>query len=390
MTEHLLIVDDEPDLEIMISHRLRQKVRSGNYVLHFAHNGQEALDKLSIMPQISVVITDISMPIMNGLELLRRINEDHNPALKVVIATAFGDMDNIRFAMNNGAIDFITKPIDLNDLEKVIEKTLELIKTIKQGLQAKQQVDTYSRELLTAKEVQLSMLPKKFPPFADIKQFDIYGQMNAAELVGGDFFDFFLINEDKVGFVIGDVSGKGIPASIFMAVSNTIIRSFGVTDVPTNECLIKSNELLCRISSDNMFVTVFYGILNYKTGELRYTNAGHNYPYLITPDKNNKVIELNVSSNVMLGVFKDATFNENVIQLSPDTMVICYTDGVTEAMNKDKQLLGYEALQNFLNYIPNKDIPQNVTESIFDLVQQHVNGFEQSDDITVLTLSYHG
>jgi sigma-B regulation protein RsbU (phosphoserine phosphatase) len=390
MPEHLLIVDDEPDLELMITQRLRKEVRAGKYMLHFAQNGQEALEKLKATPDISVVITDISMPIMNGLELLKRINDAHNPALKVVVASAFGDMDNIRFAMNHGAFDFLTKPIDFNELEKVVEKTLELIKTIKQGLQAKQQLDSYDRELLTAKEVQLSMLPKKFPPFANIKQFDVFGKMNAAELVGGDFFDFFLINEEKIGFVIGDVSGKGIPASIFMAVSSSTIRSFGMADIPTNECLKKSNEFLYRISSDSMFVNVFYGVLNFKTGELRYTNAGHNYPYIITADKNNKIVELNSSSNVMLGAFEDAVFNENVMQLEPETMIICYTDGVTEAMNKDKQLLGNEALQQFLNYTSNKDNPKNVTESIFDLVHQHASGCEQSDDITVLTLAYHG
>jgi len=388
MVEHLLIVDDEPDLEIMITQRLRKEIRSGKYALHFAQNGQEALEVLIKNPEISVVITDINMPIMTGLELLSNINKLQNATLKVVIVSAYGDMKNIRFAMNNGAFDFLTKPIDFTDLEKTIEKTLQLIQTIKQGLKAQEEVESHTRELDTAREVQLSMLPKAFPPFPNINQFDIYGRMKAAKSVGGDFFDFFLIGDDRIGFVIGDVSGKGISASIFMAVARTIIRTFGVTGISTNECLKRSNELLYANSSDSMFVTVFYGMLNYKTGELKYTNAGHNYPYLLT--SRNNVIEMNTNSSVMLGAFDNAEFIENEIQLVPNTSIVMFTDGVTEAMNEDRQLLGNASLTKYLAYMPAKDTPKNITDGIFDLVKQHTSNSEQSDDITVLTLAYYG
>ncbi|MCL2039172.1 MAG: SpoIIE family protein phosphatase [Bacteroidetes bacterium] len=386
--EHILIVDDEPDLEILIKQRLRKDVRAGKYVLHFVQNGQEALETLQQNPEIFIVITDISMPVMNGLELLRRINEMQNPKLKVIIASAYSDMDNIRFAMNHGAFDFLTKPINLTDLENIIEKTLELILTIRKGLKAQEIVEHYDVELKAAKEVQTAMLPKKFPPFSELKEFDIYGQMEAAESVGGDFFDFFLINDDKIGFVIGDVSGKGIPAAIYMALATTIIRSFGQTYTHTNECIRKANELLCSSSSNGMFVTIFYGVLNFKTGEFNYTNAGHNYPFLVT-DKN-KVVELNTTSNVLLGAFDNAEFTENTIQLEPNTLFVSYTDGVTEAMNKDKQLLGVSPLENYLSYISVNDSPKIVSGGIFDLVKHHAEGTKQSDDITVLTLAYYG
>jgi sigma-B regulation protein RsbU (phosphoserine phosphatase) len=386
--EHILIVDDESDLEILITQRLRKDVRAGKYVLHFVQNGQEALDVLQKNPEIFIVITDISMPVMNGLELLRRINEMQNPKLKVVIASAYSDMDNIRFAMNHGAFDFLTKPINLVDLENIIEKTLELILTIRKGLKAQEIVEHYDVELKAAKEVQLAMLPKKFPPFAEFKEFDIYGRMEAAESVGGDFFDFFLISEEKIGFVIGDVSGKGIPAAIYMALATTIIRSFGQIYTHTNECIKKANELLCTSSSNGMFVTVFYGVLNFKTGEFSYTNAGHNYPFLVM-EKNN-VKELNMDSNVLLGAFENAEFTENIIQLEPNTLFVTYTDGVTEAMNIDKQLLGSAALQNYLSYISVNESPKIVTSGIFDLVRHHADGYTQSDDITVLSIAYYG
>jgi sigma-B regulation protein RsbU (phosphoserine phosphatase) len=388
MVEHILVVDDEPDLEIMVSQRLRKKIRTGEYILHFVFNGQEALDKLDEVPQITLVITDISMPVMSGLELLHKIKEKQNPMLKVIIVSAFGDMGNIRFALNNGAFDFLTKPLDLDDFEKTIEKTLQTIQATRKAIENKKRIDNYDKELLAAREIQLSIIPKVFPPFPDIKEFDIYGRMEAAELVGGDFFDFFLISEDKVGFVIGDVSGKGIPASIFMAVSRTIIHSLGCYNYSADECLRNSNKLLYDNSIDSMFVTAFYGILNYKTGELRYTNAGHNYPYVLTPDGN--VQELNTNSSVMLGVFDDAEFKENVLQLKPKTFILLYTDGVNEAMNKNKQILGNEALLQYLTFISVKDTPKNMTNGIFNLVKQHSCNCEQSDDITVLTLAYYG
>ena len=388
MVEHLLIVDDEPDLEIMMTQRLRKEIRSGKYELHFAQNGKEALEKIINNPLISVVVTDINMPIMSGLELLSNINKLQNTTLKVVIVSAYGDMKNIRFAMNNGAFDFITKPIDFSDLEKTIEKTLELIQTIKQGIKAQELVKGHTMELDTARQVQLSMLPKKFPPFPNVKQIDIFGRMEAAKSVGGDFFDFFLIDDDRLGFVIGDVSGKGISASIFMAVAMTIIRTFGVTGMTTNECLSQSNELLYANSSESMFVTVFYGVLNYKTGELKYTNAGHNYPYLLTNE--NKVIELNTNSSVILGAFPNPEFIENKVKLEPNTTIITYTDGVTEAMNEDRQLLGNSSLVQYLDFMQTKNTTKNMVDEIFDLVKQHANGCEQSDDITVLTVSYNG
>jgi len=388
MADHLLIVDDEPDLEIMITQRLRKEVRAGKYILYFAKNGQEALDKLAENPKISIVITDINMPIMSGLELLININKLHHVDLKVIIASAYGDMGNIRFAMNNGAFDFVTKPIDFDDLEITIEKTLILIRTIKEGIQAQKQVDNYNRELAIAKEVQLSMLPKNFPLYPYISQFDVFGKMVAAESVGGDFFDSFLIGDDKVGLVIGDVSGKGISAAIFMALARTIIQAFGITDLSTNECLKQSNEILYLNSADSMFVTVFYGVLNYKTGELRYTNAGHNYPYLLS--SNQKVIELNQNSSVMLGAFNNIDFFENKIKLEPDTFMILYTDGVTESMNFDKQFLGNDALLKYLTFMSSNDSPKNITDGIFNLVKQHANKCKQSDDITVMTLLYKG
>ena len=391
MTENILFVDDEQDLELLIRQRFRKAVKNGKYNLYFAGNGAEALEVLAENPQITVIVTDINMPIMDGLELLQRINEKRNPLLKVIIVSAYGDMDNIRIAMNNGAFDFLTKPINLDDFEKTIEKTIETIKVISEGIKSQEKLIDYDKELSAASEIQQAILPKKFPPFPELTSFDIYGRMEAAQQVGGDFFDFFMINKNNLGFVIGDVSGKGVPSAIFMAVTRTLIFSYGKAGYSVEECLKLTNDTLCAESVDSMFVTVFYGILNIDTGEIVYANAGHCYPYIIR--KSGSVEVLNEGSSIILGAFENSKFIKNKVQLEPDDSFFLYTDGVNESMDLSRNQLGDEALFKHLCYlrnVPDKNNPRVVTDSVFDLVKHHAQNTTQSDDITVLTISYYG
>ena len=152
------------------------------------------------------------MPEMDGLTLLTKVNEMRNPALKCIMVSAYGDMGNIRQAMNNGAFDFATKPIDLDDLSITIEKAVEQINYIRLSQQEHTQLESIKGDLAVAREIQQAILPRIFPPFPENQhQLDIAASMNAAKDVGGDFYDFFRIDEDRIGFVIADVSGKGQP-----------------------------------------------------------------------------------------------------------------------------------------------------------------------------------
>lgn len=385
MTEHILLVDDEPDLEVLVSQKFRRQVKDKKYALHFAYNGAEALQVLEENPEISVIVTSISMPIMNGLELLSRINETNSPTKKVIVISAYGDIATIRTAMNGGAFDFLTKPIDLNDLEKTIVKALGIINVIKDGTDSHNKLNELNKDLSAAKEIQQSILPKVFPPFPNIKNLDIYGRMEPAKQVGGDFFDFFSIDEDNIAFVIGDVSGKGAPAAIFMAVVRTLIRSYAKNYKSTAECIKKVNDILYNDAHESMFVTLFYGIINLATGEVRYTNAGHNKPYIIK--KNSIVIQIE-DSDTIVAAFDTAEFNEHKIQLEKESSILLYTDGVVEAKNPAKQLLQNE---NLLCYIKNNIhslTPKALVNGIFQYVNEYSTGVEQSDDITVLSLLY--
>ena len=171
----------------MLTQYFRRKIKKGEYEFHFAHNGLEALQMLLAMPDFDVILSDINMPEMDGLTLLTKINEMRNPALKCIMVSAYGDMENIRSAMNQGAFDFTTKPINLEDLERTIEKAAEQIAFIKQAQREHTQLESIQNDLHVAQEIQQTILPKTFPPFPELKSFDLYAYMNAAKYVGRDF-----------------------------------------------------------------------------------------------------------------------------------------------------------------------------------------------------------
>ena len=272
MAIKILSVDDEQDLESLLTQYFRRKIRKGEYEFSFAHDGVEALDMILAHPDFDIILSDINMPEMDGLTLLTKINEMRNPALKCIIVSAYGDMENIRMAMNHGAFDFATKPIDMEDLERTIEKAVQQIAFVKEAQKEHDQLEAIRYDLSVAQEIQQAILPKVFPPFPQYDQFDIYARMKAAKSVGGDFYDFFMIDESHLGLTIADVSDKGVPAAIFMAISRTVIRANALSQLSPANCMRKSNELLCKESVNGMFVTAFYAILNILTGELVYCN----------------------------------------------------------------------------------------------------------------------
>lgn len=384
MSIKILSVDDETDLELLLSQYFRRKIRNGEYEFFFAHNGLEALQVLLKHPDISIILSDINMPEMDGLTLLAKINEMRIPSLKCIMVSAYGDMDNIRQAMNGGAFDFATKPIDLDDLQRTIDKAVEQIEYIRSAQKEHVQLVDIQTDLSVAREIQHAILPRTFDlKLPDADNVNIYASMLAAKDVGGDFYDFFPIDDHRIAFTIADVSGKGVPAAIFMAVSRTLIRATGIRGVSPSECINYSNALLEKESVNNMFVTVFYGIYNIKTGEIRYTNAGHNPPYLL---KNDGSIErLPVAGNMAIGIFGDFEYTETTLQLQPGETLLLYTDGVTEAINPREEEFMEIRLEQTLKKVTSCTC-QEIIDTIKADVKAFANGAEQSDDITLLAL----
>jgi sigma-B regulation protein RsbU (phosphoserine phosphatase) len=385
-TVKIMIVDDEADMELLMRQKFRSQLREKKYEFVFALNGLEALTKLIEHPDISIILSDINMPEMDGLTLLAKVNELKNPALKTVIVSAYGDMDNIRTAMNRGAFDFITKPINFEDLEITINKTIEHINILRKAYKEHEQLVAIQHDLSIAREIQQSILPKVFPAFPGRKDFDLFASMKAAKIVGGDFYDFFLIDDDHMGLVIADVSDKGIPAAIYMAVSRTIIRAAAIKGMSTEECLDYSNQLLCKENINNMFVTVFYGILDTRTGSFRYSNAGHNPPYIISPDGRVKNVE--ILGDIVLGVLDNVHFRSKTINIEPGDALYLYTDGVTEAMNVNNELYSEQRLEETLKAL-NTASPDEIIRTVTESLSTFTTGAQQSDDITMMAVRYH-
>lgn len=384
MAVKILSVDDEMDLELLLTQYFRRKIRKGEYEFVFAHNGLEALTMMVKHPDIEIILSDINMPEMDGLTLLAKVNEMRNPALKVIMVSAYGDMGNIRQAMNNGAFDFATKPIDLDDLSVTIEKAIEQINYVHQSQAEHSQLESLKGDLAIASEIQQAILPRLFPPFPDlVSQLDVAASMTPAKDVGGDFYDFFRIDDDRIGFVVADVSGKGIPAAIFMAVSRTLIRATGVRGDNPASCVAYSNKLLAAESLDCMFVTVFYGILNVKTGAVNYCNAGHNPPYILK--RSGEVKALPMSQDPMVGAIDGIEYHEASFQLEQGDALVMFTDGVTEAMNSQNEEFGEERLEATLDEVTLHNC-QQIIEAIRADVATFVGEAEQSDDITVLAI----
>ena len=384
MAVKILSVDDEVDLELLLTQFFRRKIRKGEYEFLFAHNGLEALQMLLKHPDIDIILSDINMPEMDGLTLLAKINEMRNPAQKCIMVSAYGDMDNIRRAMNNGAFDFATKPIDLEDLERSIENAIQQIEFVKAAQKDKKELRDIQTDLSVAREIQLAILPRNFDlKMPNSETIDIHASMNAAKDVGGDFYDFFRIDDERFGFTIADVSGKGVPAAIFMAVSRTLIKATGLRGLSAHESLEIVNNVLCGESVDSMFVTVLYGIFNIKTGEINYCNAGHNAPYILHQNGMVEMVESFV--NIVLGAFEDMKFKSNSMTLAEGDTLVMYTDGVTEAEDVNHNLFGDPRLESVLGELKGAD-SGTIVDTINKKVKEFAGDAPQSDDVTVLVI----
>jgi sigma-B regulation protein RsbU (phosphoserine phosphatase) len=386
MTGHkILVVDDEPDLQMLMMQKFRHKVKSKEYEFLFAENGEEALNVVSNHNDLSLILSDINMPKMDGLTLLDELQGLNRNDLRTVIVSAYGDMENIRTAMNRGAYDFVTKPIDFKDLETTIEKTLTEIVAYLKSKEMEEQLEALNHDLDMAARIQQKILHQEFPVFPDDKRFDIFANMIAAKHVGGDFYDFFKFDENHLAFFIGDVAGKGMPAAIYMAVCRTMLKAIGSEVADPAECIEKVNNMLIPESDISTFVTVFYGVLNLETGELAYCNGGHNLPYI--QSKSGDVKELENVGGLLLGKFEGAPYEMNTIQLDPGDAVVTFTDGVTEAEDEGDGFFDEARVIEFLQKHPGKSL-ESLVKGIFLEVMKFTGAAEQSDDITVLSVRY--
>ena len=255
---------------------------------------------------------------------------------------------------------------------------------LQEATRDREQLFALRRELDIARSIQQSILPRTFPRRSDL---ELFAEMLPAREVGGDFYDFFPVDDAHLGIVVGDVSGKGVPAALFMAVSRTVLRSVALARLAPAECLRRVNALLCLENSAELFVSVFYGVLDTRTGELAYSNGGHNPPYVVRGTGEVRLLEHD--GGTVLGVLDDAGYEERRVALGPGDGVFLYTDGVTEAMDADGALFSDPRLETVLA-AHGDSTPEAITRAVIDEVRRYSASVPQSDDITALALRYHG
>ena len=270
------------------------------------------------------------------------------------------------------------------ELQVKNRELLESFENLRRTTSAKERMES---ELNIGRDIQMSMLPVVFPPYPRRSEFDVFATLEPAREVGGDFYDFFLLDDDHFCVCVGDVSGKGVPAALFMAVTKTLIKSRASNDYSPASILTHVNTEISRNNDASMFVTIFLGIMDLSSGELRYANAGHNPPYVRRA--NGELVRLDQRHGPVVGALDDLVYGQDSAVLGAGDLLFAYTDGVTEAMNLAQELYDEARLVELLT-----SCESNHAEEAVRAVLENVRGFqgeaEQADDITIIALTYDG
>lgn len=289
----------------------------------------------------------------------------------------------------NGNFDFVLPDIKNKDEMQTLHDSFlsmqkSLVKYIDELKATTAKKERIESELRIARNIQMGMIPKVFPPFPNREDIDLYAQLIPAKEVGGDLYDFFL-KEDKLYFIIGDVSGKGIPASLLMAVICRLFRTVSLHLETPAEIVMALNKALVESNETNMFCTFFIGVLNLDNGNLQYCNAGHNAP--VIRNSQGDVSVLDIETNLPLGLFADFSYVGQECEIAEGSSLFLYTDGVTEAENQTRLLFSDERLMNLLQGSCSQH-PRTIVEAVMNDLNMFVDGAEQSDDITILCVRY--
>ncbi len=362
-----------------VNEAIAPALQSKTNIITLASKAVEKVDRdiLTVIILFVVVsIASVLLVVFFSLVLSRRITNPLADLTERVAKVSAGDFDL--------AVDVKTGD-EIEELANSFNNMTVELKKYMANLAAETAArERISSELEVAAQIQNDMVPNIFPAFPDRPEFDIYAEMHTAKEVGGDFYDFFLIDENHLAFVMADVSGKGIPAALFMMIAKTIIKNNLLAGLPVDEALYRSNNSLCENNESNMFVTAFIAVLDIPNGLVSYANAGHNPPLLQRAGQDYEWLP--VKRALVLAGMEDTSFFAQEIQLNKGDRLFCYTDGVTEAMNEAQELYSDQRLLAVLNTM--KHLPGNI--DLLAGIKKDVEAFageaEQADDITMLVV----
>lgn len=366
------------------------------------HNGVKYLTFMRTLGNNMIIVVNVP-----EAELFREINENLRNTVLVllfagVIITVITYILLNRFisgpiaylsrkAAEIGAGDLDTKiHLDTNDeLAKLAKSFNKMTRDIKQHIRSLNDItaekERIATELDVAREIQASMLPSIFPPYPDRHEFDIYATMQSAEEVGGDFYDLYLIDEDHLAVVIGDVSDKGVPAALFMVIAKTLIQNYAHLGFSVGDIFFRANNRLCENNDVGMFVTAFMGILNLRTGVFSYVNAGHNPPFIRR--SGGQFEKLQVHPGFILAGIEDTAYRPERLEMGEGDCIFMYTDGVTEASRSDLSFFDENRLLQTLNTHREGGMTA-LLKGVKQTLDDFVDGAPQSDDMTMLGLAF--
>ena len=321
---------------------------------------------------------------------LRKFLRQFNSLQDGIIRIGQGDLDPIRFEPFT-IREFDRMQLEINNTSHALNRQMETIRRMEREQveqeNRKKEQERIDQELRMAREIQLGVLPAGYPAFPNRKEFSLYASMEPAKEVGGDFYDFFLIDSDHLALVIADVSGKGVPAAMFMMTSKSLIQNQLMTGCSPAEALAAVNRQLCEHNSAMMFVTVWAAVIELSTGRGTACNAGHEHPGLGRAGKGFEL--LMYPHDPFLGVRKRAEFRNRDFEMKPGDCIFVYTDGVPEATRQDNQMFGEERLAEVLNEDRDAD-PETLVRRVRGAVDRFTEGAAQFDDITMLCYKYNG
>jgi sigma-B regulation protein RsbU (phosphoserine phosphatase) len=382
----LLVVDDNDDNRYTLTRRL---AREGYTNLTTAANGFEALELLQAKP-FDLILLDIMMPGTNGYQVLEHMKAD--PALReipVIMISALSELDSVIRCIELGAEDYLPKPFNPTLLRARVGASLEK-KRLRDVVRAS--LARLEQEMDAARKLQLGMLPIAFPACTPEQPIEVHALIEPAWEVGGDLYDFFYASEHLFCFLIGDVSGKGAAAAMFMARARSLVRMAVQLWRKTSDDQIAPmhiaeavNRELCQNNPDRMFVTLFLGMLDTKTGVLTYVNAGHLSPCVL--HTSGSIEAVNDKPAMPLGVRAGAVYQERTVALRPDDTVFVFSDGVTEAMNAAGEFYGNERLQSDL-CAASVLTPGEIVGAIKAKLNLFAGDGPKSDDVTMLALRW--
>ena len=399
----VLVVDDTPANIKVLMETLKE-----DYRIVAAVNGERALQLAASDSNPDIILLDVMMPEMNGYEVCAKLKaEVKTRDIPVIFVTAMSDTQDETKGLELGAVDYITKPISppvvsarvKNQLElkqareilknqnlilerRVSERTREVLELQQSEFDLRVAKEKVENELNIAAQIQKSILPSSFPAYPDRKEFELYAFMKPARYVGGDFYDFFFVDDNTLALVIADVSDKGVPAALFMMISRTLIRSLAFDNRSLSAVLEKANNIMCQDNDSGMFVTLFLAFYDVSSGKLTATNGGHIASLIINHDGTSR--EWAATHGPALGFMEELPYKEEIMDLEVDQTLFLYTDGVTEAMSSGNELFGLDRLQELLKR--KHDFKLDRICSDIETSLSEFQEDQQSDDITMLAL----